>query len=410
METNTTQPADSPPPEKRSVFDSIIISTPVLLTVVATFILGRSTSEMTQAQYQRAVASQKQSKVADEWAFFQAKRIRGTTLETTAVALQAQKTDLFTRESLEDASGALLREITFTEKDSPSLSEQLTPLAKEVQASQANIKNVLSPGSDKSAKPNALNNEGVSIAIAALKSYPRVKKEKSEDTSGISPQQRELLNSVLEDIKAFKSEKEIGTKALGLDAETVEKALDEAKANAAEVAKRGKQIDRVLEHFDALVDRQVGLAREYQRIVAKRLTVLANENGEKPASDEVTKLERRLDRVRVLSARLLTDYKAARFAFDARRYEDDARSNQDAAYIYDVQVFQSSAKSDKHLKRSFLFMIAMLVAQVGVTIASLAMMLKYRLPIWAIAAFSGIMAVGIGVAVFLELSPLLSFF
>ena len=160
----------------------------------------------------------------------------------------------------------------------------------------------------------------------------------------------------------------------------------------------------------SLVDRQVGLAREYQRIVAKRLTVLANENSEKPASDEVTKLERRLDRVRVLSARLLTDYKAARFAFDARRYEDDARSNQDAAYIYDVQVFQSSAKSDKHLKRSFLFMIAMLVAQVGVTIASLAMMLKYRLPIWAIAAFSGIMAVGIGVAVFLELSPLLSFF
>src|SRR5689334_13461079 len=37
MDSTTTQAA--PPPEKRSLFDSIIVSTPVMLTVVATFIL-----------------------------------------------------------------------------------------------------------------------------------------------------------------------------------------------------------------------------------------------------------------------------------------------------------------------------------------------------------------------------------
>lgn len=404
METTTNESKESLPPEKRSLFDSIIISTPVLLTVIATFILGRSTSEMTQAQYQRAVASQKQSKVADEWAFFQAKRIRGTMLEATSVTLQVQKTDLFTKESLPDAAAALLREITIT-KDS-ALTEQLKQLTKDVESFQADIQRTLHPGAEKNEKENLLTEESVNTALAALKSYPRAKKEKPADaTNGISGQQRELLNSVLEDIKAFKPEKEIGAKALVLETDTIDKALEEAKAAAADVARRGKQIDRVLEHFDFLVDRQVALAREYQRIVSKRLSELANVNQEDTAD-----LERRLDRVRGLSTRLLTDYKAARFAFDARRYEDDARSNQEAAYIYDVQVFQSSARSDKHLKRSFLFMIAMLVAQVGVTIASLAMMLKYRLPIWAIAALSGLLAISFGVAVFLEMSPLLSLF
>ena len=95
MEPTNNQNPDVPP-EKRSLFDSIVLSTPVMLTVVATFILGRSTSEMTQAQYQRAVASQKQSKVGDQWAFFQAKRIRGSTYEATAVSLYANRADPFT--------------------------------------------------------------------------------------------------------------------------------------------------------------------------------------------------------------------------------------------------------------------------------------------------------------------------
>src|SRR5205085_2626630 len=57
----------------------------------ATFMVGRSTAEMTQAQYHRAVAGQNQSKVGDQWAFFQAKRIRGTTYEVSADLLLAAR-------------------------------------------------------------------------------------------------------------------------------------------------------------------------------------------------------------------------------------------------------------------------------------------------------------------------------
>jgi hypothetical protein len=51
--------------------------TPVIMTVVATLLAGLSTSEMTRAQYTRALAAQQQSKAGDQWAFFQAKRLRG---------------------------------------------------------------------------------------------------------------------------------------------------------------------------------------------------------------------------------------------------------------------------------------------------------------------------------------------
>ena len=51
--------------------------TPVVMTVVATLLAGLSTSEMTKAQYVRALAAQQQSKSGDQWAFFQAKRLRG---------------------------------------------------------------------------------------------------------------------------------------------------------------------------------------------------------------------------------------------------------------------------------------------------------------------------------------------
>ena len=130
--------------EKRSLFETVVVSTPVLLTVVATFILGRSSAEMTQAQYQRAVAGQKQSKVADEWAFFQAKRIRGTSYEATAVLLAAQKADPFTADTLVDAADGLIREIQATEKE-VGKSPELEALGKKARAQLEKINGTLHP-------------------------------------------------------------------------------------------------------------------------------------------------------------------------------------------------------------------------------------------------------------------------
>jgi hypothetical protein len=185
------------------------------------------------------------------------------------------------------------------------------------------------------------------------------------------------------------------SKTPDLKDETMESALKESREQAAKVARRGKDIDRVLTELDLLVDRQAALVREYQRVLLSKAT-----------GEALANVERRLERARALAASPLSEYNAVRFTFDSRRYEEDAASNQKTAYLYDVQVLQASARSDRHLKRSFGFIIAMLIAQVGVTIASLALAMNRRFPVWALGALSGVLAVLFGVYVLLELGPL----
>ena len=80
------KPADTVP---KGAWGTILTTTPIVLTVLATAFAGLSSSEMTQAMYYRSLAAQHQSKAGDQWAFFQAKRIRGTNLEMTEELLQS---------------------------------------------------------------------------------------------------------------------------------------------------------------------------------------------------------------------------------------------------------------------------------------------------------------------------------
>src|SRR5260370_38262759 len=87
METPKT--TDSPAVPK-AIWEGILTTTPVIMTILSTLLAGLSSSEMTQAQYHRSLAAQYQSKEGDQWGFFQAKRIRGSGLENTAEMLHPQ--------------------------------------------------------------------------------------------------------------------------------------------------------------------------------------------------------------------------------------------------------------------------------------------------------------------------------
>jgi hypothetical protein len=66
----------------------VLSATPIVMTVVATALAGLASSEMTKAQYDRALAAQQQSKAGDQWGLFQAKRLRGALQRSTLDLLQ----------------------------------------------------------------------------------------------------------------------------------------------------------------------------------------------------------------------------------------------------------------------------------------------------------------------------------
>jgi Domain of unknown function (DUF4337) len=369
-----SEPAPAEPAEKKSLFETIVVSTPVILAVIATFLLGRSSSEMTLAQYYRSVASQNQSKVGDQWGFFQAKRIRGQILEGNAAVLLAQKRSPFGKDALTDAAEQMVKELQAAEKASGI--GDLKALVAEANEALAATKRVAESADAKA-------------ALEALQLKPAKKTKAPKESAPV-----DALAEIINDIKKRTPEKDMAKKALKISDEALRQAIEDAENKAAEIAKRGKTIDSMLEEFDALVEQQTSLGLRFQQIVR------AGRSAKNPEADSPDK---NVEAIRTLNANLQGDYQAARSAFDARRYEDDARSNQDLAYLYEVKVSQSSARSDQHLFRSQMFLFAMLVAQAGVTIATLALAVKRKSIFWLLATIAGLASIAFGVYVYLDM-------
>lgn len=451
----------SPPPEKKKpLFESVVTYTPVLLTVIATCMVGQSSWEMTRAQYNRAMASQNQSKVGDQWAFFQAKRIRGQILEGNADMLLAQQAEPFSRDTFLDAGQGLLIELRGAKKalvvpangdksasDSEVIKEltrlqrDLAVLVEKADASLTIVKTTLNPpepGGIKGKNPKTIiTRQNLQAAFDALQpntdapkpeKKTRDKKDSKEakDTQEVTDsregaedkEQVELLEEIKGDIKKRKHETEIAPTVLKLKEETLTQAIKKAEAGADKVNKQGKAIENILEEFDVLVKRQMALTGEYHKMVARLKNLIAKNEADSLGKVQISEtrqallqcraaLTSRAEAMRTLNARMQGDFKAARHAFTARRYENEARSNQECAYLYEIKVLLSGSLSDKHLNRSKLFLYAMLVAQGGVVIATLAMALKRKSVFWSLAALTGLIAIAFGMYVYLELGPML---
>lgn len=70
-------------------FGKILGATPIIMTVIATMLAGLASSEMTKAQYDRALAAQLQSKAGDQWGYFQAKKMRSALAHNSLDLLEA---------------------------------------------------------------------------------------------------------------------------------------------------------------------------------------------------------------------------------------------------------------------------------------------------------------------------------
>ena len=234
-------------------------ATPVIMTVVATLLAGLASSEMTKAQYQRAYGAQLQSRAGDQWAFFQAKRMRGE----------------MQRNTLEVLGAADAREEAPSPPPAVELSMEMT------------------------------------AAMAALR--------------GDSPPG--VLNPLL----------------LGIADKEIEAALKEAKARSS----------------------------RYDTVTAPKVKELE----QAPA--------------------------ARRLAFNAARYDEEAKLTSDVARLYELQVGKANAQAERHHLRSQRFFFGMLAAQAAVIVATFALAARNRNLLWGVAAGAGLLAVAFAIYVYL---------
>ena len=73
----------------QTTWGKILAATPIVMTVIATLLAGLASSEMTRAQYDRALGAQLQSKAGDQWGYFQAKKLRAAMQRNSLELLQA---------------------------------------------------------------------------------------------------------------------------------------------------------------------------------------------------------------------------------------------------------------------------------------------------------------------------------
>ena len=93
---------------------------------------------------------------------------------------------------------------------------------------------------------------------------------------------------------------------------------------------------------------------------------------------------------------------AAGFELERRRYRIESSLNQGIGYLYEARVKVSTAESDRHQRRSKNFFYAMLAAQIGATVAALAMARKRKSVLWAVAGGTGVVALAIAAYVYLS--------
>ncbi len=97
----------------QSKWSKILLATPIVMTVIATMLAGLASSEMTRAQYDRSFAAQLQSKAGDQWAYFQAKKLRSALAHNTLDMLAATS-DIhpFATTAMPDADAATVAALT----------------------------------------------------------------------------------------------------------------------------------------------------------------------------------------------------------------------------------------------------------------------------------------------------------
>jgi hypothetical protein len=428
---SATPPAEPAPPaetkeekKKRRLWDIIITATPVLLTVLATALASKSAAEMTKAQYHRAVAAQTQSKVGDQWAFFQAKRIRGTiqSIKAERGAFNPKQMQSFANrlpnnlKMLSDEATAVLaqfdggtepmNEWTPLKKALQHLKDEVDRAAAAAGKAKANVEKMMS-------KPEIAE----TMPFLMKKNLPLPKGvDKAEDTrdiirAAVNTALKELLKNdekadeetkrlyeVMTDIEKRAPRSKYEAQLKKITPQAIHAAQEAAEARAEAYDSASKTANKVLRDFDVVLNEQRDLLRPVAEaafeVQAAQKTLPRQAGMEKKAvleavSSLLSSSDYLIQTARDMNARFV----ASQDDFDARRYEREARFNQSIAGLYEVQVRKSAYESDTAMDRKDMYMYGMLAAQAGVAVATFALAVRFKGILFALAAVAGVIAI-----------------
>jgi hypothetical protein len=406
LDENSPEGAKTP----KSFIETIISTTPVLLTVVATLLAGLSSSEMTQAQYYRSMAAQFQSKAGDQWGFFQAKRIRGSGLEQAADLLHPSG------EPLEQALPALAARLQKHTRSAEKQTEQIKKLlaagrvtvvdfVPSQQSLQQTAEKLLQALREKNKATVALQEK-----IAQRLKAPETKRvlvylatEAIPETAADTADDNPIILQACKYVRERKPDAEIVTLLRDLPKDELQEAIASAEMRAGDFEKKTKPVTRGIDDLGGLVKETTALARTVYRAVQDLVgqIELATTDDQDPLSQASGRLVRTTSFIWSGADGLQADFKAGRHGFKARCYEYEARQNQSVAELYELQVRVNSAVSDRHRQRSKHFFYGMLAAQAGVTIATLGLALRHKSVLWGLASLTGLGAIGFSSYVYL---------
>jgi len=343
------------PGKKRSPWDKIIVSTPVILTVVATILAGMSSSEMSNAQYYRSLAAQMESKVSDQWGYYQAKRIRAQQCDSTLQILTTMTPP--------------------TPFDPKALQDMTSRLADQMKQSSA-VAATLSPSGDAVA---SLSTQFGKLPADQVLKFGKADAPTIQEHTISTPQIQSLLTAMNSHAT---SDADVETQAGAISQADLDQAVNVASDNSSAfetaAGQAAKDRDSIASVF-AQISQQVWMFERSARHIAA-------DNGIKDLDPVVAAVHDLATQLRVTLA-------SAQLRFESNRQTQDARYNEVLAQLYEVVVHHDGFVSDRHRDRSKKFFYGMLAAQAGVTIATFALALERKSWLWALAASAGLAAV-----------------
>jgi hypothetical protein len=438
---------DKPQEETKTTWEKLVLSTPVLMTILATLLAGLSANEMTQAQYHRSLAAQYQSKVSDQWNFFQAKRIRETNTRLSTDLLRAlSEPGVLDARALSEGAARLDRELGRAVEEAthleaavktaqPSRPQESRP---EVPVRTADsswqrdatdylrvVKHLHDEGEKLRQQTDLALMEGISSTAPDNKGQKdrldpvfkffvenKLPESKDEDVAGKVQERDELaarrLREAEDEVSANRTEQETAALIHRIPVWALREGCEAADGNRRRFEKVCDGFRERLRALDGMVTAQVDLARRFRRATQDMGRSLPDaavlDSKELREARYLLAALNRTDAVlKESSEQLYRDLKSAVQDYTARRYSQDAQYNMRSAWLHELQVRKSGLESDRHRSRSRFFFYAMLVAQGGVTIATVSLAYRKKNLFFAFASTAGIIAVSFGSYVFLAL-------